>query len=226
MKIYPVVHINNHEVAARQSLRALEAGADGVYLINHREYSPRYTFEVMESIRQFSPEAFVGINLLGHDTGGVLDALQDREVLPSAIWHDDITDSGHRAPAEVFELKNSGRLKGVLLLGGVAFKYTSTYTDNPAEAAREVELLEPVLDVITTSGTGTGQAPSVEKLRAMRAAATKPIAIASGVSAENIGQYQGLADEVLVASSIETEPYSGVFVGAALRKIIDLAHAE
>ena len=226
MKIYPVVHITSHEVATQQSLAALDAGADGVYLINHHQYDPQSTLAVLEAVREHMPTAYVGINLLGHDTGSVLDALEEQAVLPNAIWHDDITDSGEHAPAEVLARKNAGRLKEVRLLGGVAFKYTITYTDDPTEAAHQVRALEPVLDVITTSGAGTGQALSVEKLRAMRAAATKPIAIASGVSAENIHRYSGLADEVLVSSSLETEPYSGVFVREALEKIIALAHSE
>jgi phosphoribosylanthranilate isomerase len=51
------------------------------------------------------------------------------------------------------------------------------------------------------------------------------LAVASGLSIENIDDYAGLIDEVLVASSVETKPYSGVFDTAKLKQFIDKAHS-
>ena len=80
------------------------------------------------------------------------------------------------------------------------------------------------LEFNTTSGSGTGIPPTVAKLRAMREAAARPIAVASGISSSNIGNYESLVDEILVASSVETAPYSGVFEMAALARTIEAAH--
>jgi len=58
-------------------------------------------------------------------------------------------------------------------------------------------------DVVTTSGPGTGQAAAVEKIRAMKQAlGPRPLAIASGITPANIGEYLPIADAFLVATGI------------------------
>ncbi len=59
-------------------------------------------------------------------------------------------------------------------------------------------------DVCTTSGPGTGMAASIDKIANIRGAIgpDKPLAIASGVSAENIGSYKEYIDYALVSTSI------------------------
>ena len=50
------------------------------------------------------------------------------------------------------------------------------------------------------------------------------LAIASGVSTNNLYQYDGNVDQILVSTSIETEPYSGVFIPKKLKELILKAH--
>lgn len=115
-------------------------------------------------------------------------------------------------------------LAGVALLGGVAFKYTPSYTDDPVGAAAAARELEPFVDVVTTSGPGTGMSPQPEKLAAMKHAIGKPLAVASGIGPDNIHGYAGTVDQILVASSVETQPYSGIFDVAMLAEFITIAH--
>jgi len=62
------------------------------------------------------------------------------------------------------------------------------------------------MDVVTTSGPGTGEAASVSKIRAMKAALGDfPLAIASGITPENVGPYLGVADCFLVATGISAD---------------------
>lgn len=111
------------------------------------------------------------------------------------------------------------------ILGGVAFKYTRTFTNNPELAAQEVRTLYGATDVVTTSEEGTGTAPPVAKIQKMKiASADKPLAVASGIKLENIGDYENIVDEVLVASSVETSPYSGIFDRDKLKAFIRKAH--
>jgi predicted TIM-barrel enzyme len=59
------------------------------------------------------------------------------------------------------------------------------------------------MDVVTTSGPGTGQAAHVEKIRTMKAALGDfPLAIASGITPENVKDYLPFSDCYLVATGI------------------------
>lgn len=59
------------------------------------------------------------------------------------------------------------------------------------------------MDVVTTSGPGTGKAAAVEKIRTMKEALGDfPLAIASGITPENVSDYLPYADCFLVATGI------------------------
>jgi predicted TIM-barrel enzyme len=59
------------------------------------------------------------------------------------------------------------------------------------------------MDVVTTSGPGTGRAAEVTKIQRMREAlGDAPLAIASGITPENVDQYLPYADCFLVATGI------------------------
>lgn len=88
-----------------------------------------------------------------------------------------------------------------LYFGGVAFKYQRAVGDL-ATAAR---LATHYMDVVTTSGAGTGTAASAGKIQTLKSAiGSFPLAIASGVSPENVHHYLDTADCFLVASAIST----------------------
>lgn len=237
VKIHPVVHINSSErhaqrFAVDQSNRALDAGADGVFLIDHQSKNSFLTFDTLYNVRERNPDAYVGINLLGQTAIEALDDINHAmawgwsDRAPNALWVDDVLRSGGTGPGSTLEVMHEqDDLRAMRLFGGIAFKYTQSYTDDPREAALQTEWLSPYVDVVTTSGKGTGHAPSPQKLAAMRAATTKPIAVASGISADNVADYAGNVDEVLIASSIETEPYSGIFDETELKRAIKAIHA-
>ncbi len=233
MKLYPVVHINETKTAVEQAEKALGMGADGVYLIDHRNsrsvgraIAPVFN-EIMKNSASSESGPYVGLNILGlvaaNALGAVRRAVQHEVLLdfPSALWVDDVA----AGPNPLESKSIMPQLAPVRILGGVAFKYTETATDNPEFAANEVRRLEDRTDVVTTSGSATGSPPSVEKIRAMKEATQKPLAIASGVDASNIADYTGIADEVLVASSLETAKYSGLFIDEKLQEIIQIAQS-
>lgn len=124
------------------------------------------------------------------------------------------------------ERRFSWNMRRIKLFGGTAFKYTAHYTDDPELAAGQARQIKPFVDVVTTTGAGTGSAPDAGKIRAMKeASGRKELAIASGVSMLNIEQYRGIADSILVASSVEVVPYSGIFDETRLRSLIHIAHS-
>jgi predicted TIM-barrel enzyme len=229
IEIYPVVHVANSDQVAEQSEIALELGADGIYLIDHHHSTTDIIIGAFNKVRQNSPSAFVGINFLqfGSPTDSLRflgSALTEESInqLPNGLWVDDARTQ--KEEAAILRGLND-RLRGIRYLGGVSFKYTSRYTEDPALAALEARTLSPFVDVVTTSGPGTGKAPTPEKISAMKKAiGSQALAVASGITIENLNLFTDSIDELLVSTSIEIEPYSGIFDPYKLRDLIAEAH--
>lgn len=228
MKLYPVVHMRSSAHALELSEQAFEAGADGVFLIDH--ISPHVSdilTSAYEHVRSnLGREAFIGVNYLGltpHDAYSYLGALRQYDVIdsmPTALWADDATKG-----ANILTHRNYHGLEAVRFFGGVAFKYTGSFTEDPELAGDTAARYRTHVDVMTTSGPATGSAASLGKVRAMKAAiGDQELALASGVSPENIADYAPYVDMVLAASSIETKPYSGVYIESKLRDLVQAAH--
>jgi uncharacterized protein len=60
-------------------------------------------------------------------------------------------------------------------------------------------------DALIVSGRMTGDAPSLEKVRRAREAATRPILMGSGTTAENIASFLQYADGAIVGSSLKVD---------------------
>ena len=232
-KIYPVVHINSPKQGVEQAELALNCGADGVYLIDHHQNQQQDIISVFNALTDNNPNTYIGVNFLYEPSALQSFMLIDKAVkdgymkrLPNGLWVDDASKSLN----EIWEYRKSDlALSTVRYLGGVAFKYTKDYTENPLIAATEARYLGKYVDVIVTSGPGTSKSPSVRKIAAMKQEADflgKPLAVASGVSAENLHEYDGNIDEVLVSSSVETTPYSGIFIESKLSELIEVAKKQ
>lgn len=232
VEVFPVIHVRDSNQAIEQSDLAFESGANGVYLIDHN--SPRNTRNLVDSYNEVASkfvDRFVGINFLQHssaayslsfirvgiDTGSLAR-------LPDGLWADDADIDKE----QLIDIRlEHPELAAITYLGGVAFKYTPYFTNDSHRAADEAVRLQPFIDVVVTSGEGTGQAPPPEKIKAMKTAIQEaPLAVASGISTENIHNYIGYFDQLLVSTSIETKPYSGVFDPRKLKDLIDLAHSS
>ena len=198
--VLPVIHVESKPQALRNAVLAREGGCDGVFLINH-EISAAELLSIHKDVVKQLPEWWVGANCLD---------LAPREVfaeLPpevAGVWVDDaeINECAKAQPSAraILAARKASSWKG-LYFGGVAFKYQRPVEDL-ATAAR---LAAKYMDVVTTSGPGTGQAASIEKIRAMKSAmGDSPLAIASGITPENVSQYLGVADCFLVATGISS----------------------
>jgi predicted TIM-barrel enzyme len=77
------------------------------------------------------------------------------------------------------------------------------------------------MDVVTTSGKGTGWAADIKKIQKMKQAMGDfPLAIASGVTPENVTTYLPVADCFLVATGISRNFYE--FDLAKTRQLINV----
>jgi len=225
--LLPVVHCVEIGQAQTAVAIAMEQGADGVFLINQGGVSASRVVDLAEAaVRCGVP--FVGVNLLGRCLGDALDDIAGRGVV-HALWTDNggvYVNRGHvvddQAVAFTDARKKSGW--GGLHFGGVAFKYQDLVA---LGAAGDVALAakDAGIEVVTTSGPGTGEPPTVEKVSTMRAAiGDHALAVASGITPENVGSFLPYVDAFLVATGIEES--FGVFDSGKVRALADQIHAE
>jgi|GEM_PF-1989301 len=237
MKIFPVVQLSKFDIdgsiAARESKTAFELGADGVYIID--KYGAEDTkplFEAYNLALAESVDKNIGLNILSLSPVSAMRALavslgrrEDGLLLPpGGLWVNDMR--GDLKKDEAIKFRDSDvNTKRVRLLGGIAYRNTETYTENPDMARYETVWLEDAVDVVVTSGPEINLPPSVEKCKAMKEMIGKKLfAVASGLSIQNIGRYEGVVNEAIITSGIETHNGSGVFNTAKLEALIKAAH--
>jgi uncharacterized protein len=195
----PVIHVVNEEQALANAQIAKEAGADGVFLINH-QVGYQALLQCYERVVAELPGLWVGLNCL--DLGRAAIGIIPRAT--AGLWTDSAGIEETGGDHTFFEARRFLRdcadvLWEGVYFGGVAFKYQTPVSDFAAVAKAAV----PWVDVITTSGTGTGVAPDVRKIATMKAAIGEhPLAIASGITAENVRSFMPYADCFLVATGI------------------------
>lgn len=225
-KFYPVIHcVDPYERggvghALANARIAFDNNADGIFLIGHGLHY-HDLIEIYDSVRKQFPERWIGINFL--DTPpeklDVLNSYRNLLTGLNAFWFDSLP-IGRNFPdtIEVF--------------GGVAFKYRNADIYGE-KLRRECEQAVKWSTTVTTSGSKTGEPPSVEKLEEIRMyleGSTTFLALASGVNAMNVTRFLPLVDSYLVASSItERNPNLGdqeFLVPEKVRKLADLIHTE
>lgn len=196
--VLPVVHVVSQEQANRNADIARRAGAKGIFLINHSMGSGQL-LAIHEIVSRLLPDYWIGVNCL--DLSPVV-AVRRVSHKVAGIWSDNamILETEQEQP-QANEVKAAIREAGWpgLYFGGVAFKY-QRHVDDIGEAARTARRY---MDIVTTSGPGTGRAAHVEKIRAMKTALGDfPLAIASGITPENVRDYLPFSDCYLVATGI------------------------
>lgn len=208
--VLPVIHVEIEGQALRNAEVARSAGADGLFLINHMG-SCEDLLAVHRRLHGEFPGWWIGVNCLDLDPEEVFTRLP-AEV--AGLWTDDAGIEERRRDQPRAETIASVRRESGwngLYFGGVAFKYQRPVED----LARAAATATGFMDVVTTSGPGTGIAAERTKIAAMKEAMGDfPLAIASGITPENVGDYLDVADCLLVATGIsrsftELEP-SGV----------------
>jgi uncharacterized protein len=223
-KFYPVIHCVHPTQksglgirhAKGQALIALENGADGVMLIGHTLSSDEL-IRIYDSVRSSCPKAWLGVNFLDlpasthtNDIGTSL--LGMRGV--NGIWMDELP---YR------RLSN----KDIQTFGGVAFKYINS-DQNGEDLHQSCIKATQLVDVITTSGSATGSAPSIDKLENIRQfIGATPLALASGITEDNVRGFLATTDIFFVASSICKLSTEGVddFIPSKVRTLAGIIHS-
>lgn len=163
--VLPVIHVESEGQALRNAEIARSAEADGVFLIN-RVGPWEELLAIHRRVREELPDWWIGVNCLD------LDPEEAFERMPEAVpglWVDDAgVDERTREQPEAEAIAKARQESGWggLYFGGVAFKYQRPVED----LARAAAIAVTYMDVVTTSGPGTGLAARRAKIVAMKEA--------------------------------------------------------
>ena len=206
-RLHAVIDVSSAPRPAEWAEVALENGIDGIFLISHARDDAELV-AALQAVRAAWPWAFLGVNVIGRDPAESLSTLEQHGVVDDvdALW----TDSAGFDPADVerraiafARVKDATAWTGTHF-GGVAFKYQPE-VDASNLAALTTSAAEHV-DVVTTSGPGTGAAVDAGKLDTMVVALDgRPLALASGVTAENVTDVRRHVHHILVSTGIKGE---------------------
>lgn len=204
--LLPVIHPVSHDIAMASVKTAVESKCPGVFLINQGMNNKKVLALVM-AVRMQYPKLWVGINLLGISPIETLDhCLTSCDGRIDGIWTDNAKineDVALQTEAQEFVNMRRARNWDGLYFGGVAFKYQREVESNKLNLATRAAL--PFMDVICTSGPGTAQEAPVHKVAAMRDGITTAIALASGITEDNVMGFLPYVDAYLVGTSIERD---------------------
>lgn len=201
-----VIHVEHETQAIENARIAHGEGADGIFLINHRISSGKLR-EIYFDVRKALPKYWIGLNFLDATLirmiGGILPDDSDGFWTDNAGYEPTSKDPVY-TPRSIDELrrKRGGTAARQIYFGGVSFKHQHD-TENVEEACKAANDCAPFVDVITTSGTKTGEPPSLEKIKAMHTILCgHPLAVASGLSPENIQPFLPYLSAILCATGI------------------------
>ncbi len=205
--LLPVIHPVARDMAMESVRVASGAGVKGVFVINQGMGTEEVLRLVME-VRDRLPGLWVGVNLLGLATADTLArGLTGCAGRLDGIWSDNAhvdEDAAEQPAARAFVDARRAQGWNGLYFGGVAFKYQREVPADKLGRAAAAAL--PFVDVVCTSGPGTGQAADVDKVMAMRAGMPAgALALASGVTDDNVAAYLPYVDAFLVGTGIERE---------------------
>ena len=185
-EIIPVIHMITKEQVFANVDTCIKCGIEKVFIINH-------VVEVDEllncacKVKNTYPNLWVGVNMLGLTAS---QSLMRSPIGINGIWSDSSLE---------LDKANLKKMINGMFFGGLAFKYQP----QPTDLQSACELSKLTTSVATTSGLGTGQSPTTYKIKLIREyLGEHPMAIASGISSENIHLYKDLANYLLVATSI------------------------
>ena len=156
--------------------------------------------EIARAIKGRYPD-MVGINLLSQNCVDAFDLARDlaRDFELDALWADDVGISSRGVSTlGCALLATELTAESPKVFGGIAFK-SQAPEPNPVYAA---EIARSVGVIPTTSGPATGQALSLEKIRSMSGDGAYPLAVASGMTPENVAQYAPYLSHILVSTGI------------------------
>ncbi len=204
--LLPVIHVSSRIHVPDQITLALRGGAHGVWLICHGPGDKTRQLIEAYKVARDSTLDWIGLNFLGEtDPVSIIQEELPPIDYPGGLW----IDQGVEESSSSF---NTDKLRGFynryrvacpksLLFRGVAFK--GQQPSYPSGILAAVEVAKSGMDILTTSGPGTGHAPDIGKIREIHTAANgAPVAVASGLTPENIKRFIPYIDCAMVSTGV------------------------
>jgi hypothetical protein len=207
--VHLVIHHRRAQLTLEQAELALEEGADGIFLISHDGADAELPALAADLSKRWATgrtasamRPLVGLSLL---TFGPLAAFRALvESAAQALWVGASGISSSSTTPEAQKLATAaGEHPETTIFAGVAFKYQAADPD-PAAAAQAARALG---FLPTTSGSGTGSAPALEKIERMSRAVQGKLAVASGMTPANVALFAPLVEHILVSTGIALDEH-------------------
>jgi membrane complex biogenesis BtpA family protein len=167
------------------------------------------TWLAAEVRRQF--DLPLGINVLPNDGLAALSiaaAVGGSFIRVNVLAGARLTDQGLVCgnAAEILRLRGQLETESIRILADVAVKHSAPLAPQSL-AAEAADLVERSLaDGLIVTGTGTGRPAAAADLREVKAAAAgAPVLIGSGVTPETAASWAGIADGLIVGSSLKVD---------------------
>lgn len=202
----PVIHFKNIQEFSRSVHIAINSGCDGLFFIKQGGISGPALNELIRQVHEEYPKIWKGVNYLSDNLRALKQVYSLQHIL-GGLWTDNAGIYEYQdilLEAEAFDIKKTEYKWKGLYFGGVAFKYQAQVKDKNLDTVTRVA--KEFMDIVTTSGEGTGRAAKPDKVMVMRyALGDSALALASGVTAGNVKNYLPYVNAYLVATGIEDD---------------------
>lgn len=214
--VLPVIHYESDKQCMENAELVFSAGCEGVFLI-HMNGDNHKLLKVAEDIKIEWPDRLLGINYLGYTAEKALHFNTKLDV--DMTWTDEqLTHSLNKPWDEAKRVKKFlAKSPRHLFFIAVAFKY-QIKEDHPGYSAC---MARDMGFIPTTSGTGTGVAADINKIKRMKEdlGSNGSLAIASGITPENVGDFAPYLSHILVSTGISRDFHN--FDADKLRSLMD-----
>lgn len=200
-KIFPVIHHIDRLTTLSEVGIARSCGVDGVFLIAHGGEDEELLGVAWEA-KQMNKLFPIGVNLLSKpaDLAVILVCQWDLDM----VWADSmgVDSSGLTAMGERIQVV-AGLYPQVLFFASVAFKYQAAELQ-PVLAAQKARTAG---FIPTTSGERTGSAPDLTKIIFMSENSKQTLAVASGMTPENVADFAPHLSHILVSTGVSKDEH-------------------
>lgn len=201
IEVWPVIHVRTQWEALSNANKAINAGVDGIFLISHVGNNMLLD-DCRRTIHREIPALTIGVNYLGESPG--MAALRARREGYASVWIDDAGVMSGIPDGRTLEMVRVD--SAVTMFTGFAFKGRQVDGNPPASAYT----LAKCGYIPTTSGPATGEPPTLEKIEGIRRVLDPemPLAVASGLTPDNVADFHELITHALVATGISHDFYN------------------
>lgn len=201
MKIIPVIHHINEELTIKNAQLCFENNVYGLFIISMEGNNDGLSALAKKIKNKFSILK-IGVNHLGYSS--IESVYEGLNYSLDMIWSDEPIVTSYEIKEEAYKIEKELKNSSLKFFNSVAFKYQA----EEKNIEKAVSNSKNLGFIPTTSGQATGVAAEVEKIQKMKKElGNYSLAIASGLTPENIHTYNKMIEYGLVATGISKSFY-------------------